>query len=81
MWLMLQQAEPDDYVVATGEKHSVRELCELAFGHVGLDWQDHVETDPALLRPAEVNTLRGDASKARAASAGSRRSRSPSWSG
>ena len=62
---MLQQAAPDDYVVATGEKHSVRELCELAFAHVGLDWQEHVEIDPALFRPAEVNTLRGDATKAR----------------
>ena len=81
MWMMLQQDEPDDYVVATGQKHSVRELCELAFGHVGLDWQEHVEIDPALFRPAEVNTLRGDATKARAASAGSRRSRSPSWCG
>lgn len=65
MWQMLQQEAPDDYVVATGNKHSVRQLVELAFGHVGLDWQDHVETDPDLLRPAEVNTLRGDAAKAR----------------
>ena len=65
MWLMLQQDQPDDYVVATGRKHSVRELVELAFGHVGLDWHDHVETDPQLIRPAEVNTLCGDASKAR----------------
>lgn len=65
MWLMLQQDKPDDYVVSIGEKHSVRELVELAFAHVGLDWQDHVEIDPALFRPAEVNTLRGDASKAR----------------
>lgn len=65
MWMMLQQDAPDDYVVATGEKHSVRELVELAFAHVGLDWQAHVETDPALFRPAEVNTLRGDAAKAR----------------
>lgn len=66
MWRMLQQPQPDDYVVATGEKHSVRELVELAFDHVGLDWHKHVEVDPALFRPAEVNTLRGDASKARA---------------
>ena len=61
MWLMLQQDQPDDYVVATGVKHSVRELVELAFGHVGLDWRDHVESDPKLFRPAEINTLRGDA--------------------
>ena len=65
MWMMLQQESPDDYVVATGEKHSVRELVELAFAHVNLDWQDHVEVDPKLLRPAEINTLRGDAAKAR----------------
>ena len=65
MWLMLQQDKPDDYVVATGMKHSVRELVELAFSHVGLDWREHVEIDPKLFRPAEVNTLRGDASKAR----------------
>ncbi|HID75744.1 MAG TPA: GDP-mannose 4,6-dehydratase [Planctomycetaceae bacterium] len=65
MWLMLQQDKPGDYVVATGQKHSVRELVELAFSHVGLDWQDHVVVDPQLFRPAEVNTLRGDASKAR----------------
>jgi GDPmannose 4,6-dehydratase len=65
MWLMLQQDKPDDYVVATGEQHSVREFAELAFSHAGLDWQAHVEVDPALLRPAEVNTLRGDATKAR----------------
>lgn len=65
MWMMLQQDQPDDYVVATGEKHSVRELLELAFGHVGLDWHDHVVCDSKLFRPAEVNTLRGDARKAR----------------
>ena len=65
MWMMLQQDAPDDYVVATGEKHSVRQLVELAFEHVGLDWHEHVETDPGLFRPAEVNTLRGDAAKAR----------------
>ncbi len=65
MWLMLQQDEPDDYVVASGEKHSVRELVELAFQHVDLDWQDYVETDPKLFRPAEINTLRGNAAKAR----------------
>ena len=65
MWLMLQQDEPDDYVVAMGVKHSVRELIELAFQHVGLDWREHVVIDPSLIRPAEVNTLRGDATKAR----------------
>jgi GDPmannose 4,6-dehydratase len=65
MWRMLQQDTPDDYVVATGETHSVRELVEIAFGVVGLRWQDHVKTDPSLLRPAEVDTLIGDASKAR----------------
>jgi GDPmannose 4,6-dehydratase len=64
-WLMLQQEQPDDYVVATGVKHSVRELVELAFGRVDLDWRDHVVTDPKLFRPAEINTLRGDAGKAR----------------
>ncbi len=65
MWRMLQQPEPDDYVIATGETHSVRELCEVAFGHVGLDWQAHVITDPRLVRPAEVDLLLGDASKAK----------------
>jgi GDPmannose 4,6-dehydratase len=64
-WLMLQQDQPDDYVVATGEQHSVRELVELAFEHVGLNWRDHVVSDPKLYRPAEINTLCGDASKAR----------------
>jgi GDPmannose 4,6-dehydratase len=66
MWLMLQQPEPDDYVVATGESHSVRELCEEAFGRVGLDYRRHVEIDPRHYRPAEVDDLRGDFSKARA---------------
>ena len=66
MWKMLQQDEPDDYVVATGEQHSVREFAEYAFAHVGLDWQEHVVVDPTLFRPAEVNTLLGDASKAKA---------------
>lgn len=65
MWLMLQQKEPDDYVIATGIKHSVRELVEIAFARAGLDPQQHVRTDPALLRPAEVNHLCGDSSKAR----------------
>jgi GDPmannose 4,6-dehydratase len=65
MWLMLQQEEPDDYVVATGETHSVQELVELAFAHAGLDWRRHVVIDPSLLRPAEVDVLLGDATKAR----------------
>jgi GDPmannose 4,6-dehydratase len=65
MHLMLQQDAPDDYVVATGEKHSVREFLSLAFGHVGLDWQDHVVSDPRFMRPAEVDYLMGDATKAR----------------
>jgi GDPmannose 4,6-dehydratase len=65
MWLMLQQPEPDDYVVATGETHSVREFVELAFDHAGLNWQDYVKADSELYRPAEVNILQGDASKAR----------------
>lgn len=65
MWLMLQQPSPDDYVIATGEQHSVAEFVDLAFAHVGLDPQRHVVIDPALLRPAEVNSLHGDASKAR----------------
>ena len=64
MWMMLQQETPDDYVVASGEQHSVRELVELAFGHVDLDWHDHVEVDQELFRPAEVNTLRGRPAKA-----------------
>jgi GDPmannose 4,6-dehydratase len=65
MWLMLQQAEPTDYVIATGEARTVRELCEIAFGYAGLDYRDHVVTDPALIRPAEVDHLLGDPSKAR----------------
>jgi GDPmannose 4,6-dehydratase len=65
MWLMLQQDAPEDYVIATGKDHSVRDLVEVAFGHLGLDWEDHVELDPALLRPAEVDHLIGDYSKAR----------------
>jgi GDPmannose 4,6-dehydratase len=66
MWLMLQQERPDDYVIATGISHSVRSLIEIAFGHAGLDWRRHVTLDPALLRPAEVDRLLGDSSKARA---------------
>src|SRR5262249_733720 len=65
MWLMLQQDQPDDYVVATGETHSVRELVEIAFAHVDLDWQKYVVQDPGLRRPAEVDLLVGDADKAR----------------
>jgi GDPmannose 4,6-dehydratase len=65
MWLMLQQDKPDDYVVASGVAHSVRDLVEVAFGHAGLAWQEFVRTDPKLLRPAEVDHLIGDASKAR----------------
>ena len=62
---MLQQDKPDDYVIATGETHSVREFLEVAFAHVGLDWQKHVEIDPRYYRPAEVDLLIGDASKAK----------------
>jgi len=67
MWLMMQQDEADDYVIATGVSHSVRELVETAFAHAGLDWQQHVRTDPALLRPAEVDHLIGNPEKARRA--------------
>ncbi len=66
MWLMLQQDEPEDYVIATGETHSVRELCEIAFGYLGLDYRDFVVQDPRYFRPAEVDLLVGDASKAQA---------------
>jgi GDPmannose 4,6-dehydratase len=65
MWRMLQQDKPDDYVVATGETHSVREFLEEAFSHVGLHWQDHVKIDPKYFRPAEVDLLLGDPTKAR----------------
>ncbi len=65
MWRMLQQPQPDDYVVGTGVMHSVRDLVEIAFGHAGLDWRQHVTVDPALIRPAEVDMLQADASKAR----------------
>ena len=64
MWLMLQQDEPDDYVIATGKTHSVRELCEVAFGYLGLDYRDYVVSDPKFYRPAEVDQLVGDAGKA-----------------
>jgi GDPmannose 4,6-dehydratase len=65
MWRMLQQDEPDDFVVGTGRHHTPKEFCELAFAHVGLDYRDHVRTNPSLLRPAEVDTLLADATKAR----------------
>ena len=64
MWLMLQQEVPDDYVIATGETHSVQRLCEVAFNYVGLDWHKHVVQDERFMRPAEVDLLVGDASKA-----------------
>lgn len=65
MWLMLQQDEPDDFVVATGEKHSVRDLCIAAFAELDLDWEEHVEIDPRYFRPTEVDELQGDWTKAR----------------
>ncbi|WP_353213051.1 GDP-mannose 4,6-dehydratase [Rhodovarius sp.] len=65
MWLMLQQSEPDDYVVATGRTVSVRDMCRLAFAHVGLNYEDYVTADPAFFRPAEVDVLLGNADKAR----------------
>ncbi|MDQ6767236.1 MAG: GDP-mannose 4,6-dehydratase [Candidatus Eremiobacteraeota bacterium] len=65
MWLMLQQSEPDDYVIATGQTRTVQELVETAFGHAGLDWRKHVAVDPKFIRPAEVDILVGDASKAK----------------
>jgi GDPmannose 4,6-dehydratase len=65
MWLMLQQDEPDDYVIATGETHTVQEFVEIAFGHAGLNWEEHVKLDPKFIRPAEVDLLIGDPSKAK----------------
>jgi GDPmannose 4,6-dehydratase len=65
MWRMLQQDQPDDYVIATGETHSIREFLDAAFGHAGLDWRRHVEIDPRYYRPAEVDELLGDAGKAK----------------
>jgi GDPmannose 4,6-dehydratase len=65
MWMMLQQSQPDDFVIATGESHSVREFCQLAFGHVGLDYNEWIKIDPSLFRPADVAALTGDCSKAR----------------
>jgi GDPmannose 4,6-dehydratase len=67
MWMMLQQDTPDDYVVATGVTHSVKQLVELAFSHAGLDWQQHVTIDPRFIRPAEVDLLIGDPAKAKKA--------------
>jgi GDPmannose 4,6-dehydratase len=66
MWLMLQQDNPDDYVIATGETHSVRELCDVAFRYVGLNYKDYVGTDPRFYRPAEVDLLIGDPAKGKA---------------
>ena len=65
MWLMLQQDQPDDYVIATGETHTVREFLEVAFGHLKLDWKRYAKTDPKYYRPTEVDLLIGDASKAK----------------
>ncbi len=65
MWLMLQKDTPDNYVIASGETHSIREMCEVAFSHVGLDYRDYVVSDPRFFRPAEVDLLVGDSSKAR----------------
>ena len=64
MWLMLQHNQPDDFVVATGETHSVREFCKVAFEHVGLNYEDYVAVDPKFFRPAEVDHLLGNAGKA-----------------
>ncbi|MCU0620232.1 MAG: GDP-mannose 4,6-dehydratase, partial [Gemmatimonadales bacterium] len=66
MWRMLQQPEPRDYVIGTGQTHSVRELVEVAFGHVGLDWRQHVVVDERFMRPAEVDLLMADPSRAKA---------------
>ena len=65
MWLMMQQEKPGDYVIATGESHTVREFLHSAFGHLGLEWEKHVEVDPRYFRPTEVDLLLGDPSKAR----------------
>ncbi len=65
MWLMLQQPAPDDYVIATGETHTVKEFLDVVFGHVGLDWKRHVKIDPRYYRPTEVDLLIGDASHAK----------------
>jgi GDPmannose 4,6-dehydratase len=65
MWRMLQQPAPQDYVIGAGETHTVRELCQIAFAHVGLDWEQYVQVDPSFVRPAEVDVLLADPSKAR----------------
>ena len=65
MWLMLQQEQPDDFVVGTGKLHTLRQLCEAAYGPLGLNWQDHVVSDPALVRPLETGQTLADPSKAR----------------
>ena len=65
MWLMLQQSEPEDYVIASGETHTVKEMIEIAFGHAGMDWKKHVKIDSKFIRPAEVDLLLGDSSKAK----------------
>lgn len=65
MWLMLQQDEADDYVIATGRTTSVRDMCRIAFSYVGLNWEEFIKTDSAYLRPAEVDVLLGDATKAK----------------
>ena len=65
MWMMLQRETPEDFVISSGRNHSVRDFCEIAFSHAGLDWKDHVVVDPRFYRPAEVNTLLGDSTKAR----------------
>lgn len=65
MWLMLQKDEPSDYVIATGQQHSIREFAEIAFGLLGLDYRDYVRVDPQFLRPVDVDTLRGNAAKAK----------------
>jgi GDPmannose 4,6-dehydratase len=65
MWLMLQQKDPEDFVIATGRNHSVRDLADIAFSHLGLKYQDYVEVDPQFVRPAEVDVLLGDSSNAK----------------
>jgi hypothetical protein len=79
MWLMLQQPRPDDYVIATGEAHSVREVAEAAFSHVGLDWREFVVNDPTLFRPAEVTVLHGMRGRPGGCWAGGIPSGSKSW--
>jgi GDPmannose 4,6-dehydratase len=66
MWMMLQQEHPGDFVIGTGELHTLRELCQTAYEHVGFDWQDHVMSDPDLVRPIETGQTLADVSKARA---------------